>query len=743
MEDVDEDTEDVEGLEDVDDDFDDDFDDYFDEDEDEDEDEVEVRDGYIIDDDDEEDEEDESSGNAAPSSGNTISSQALQISHQHSPPTTRSRRRRGPRMSRAERQADNLYTHHPELKYIWDALEKLPKIAPKEVPQPDGLKLTLLPFQREGLNWLEKQEKGAFKGGILADEMGMGKTIQTIALLMTEPDTKPNLVVAPTVALMQWKSEIQKHTAGRLSVCIHHGPSRLTDAKEIAEYHVVLTTYNILESDFRKQQTGFKRKAGVFKEDSAIHQVNFHRVILDEAHNIKDRSCNTAKAVYALKTRYKLCLSGTPLQNRIGELFSLLRFLEIDPFAYYYCSGCACKNLYWKFSDGRHCDSCGHSPMHHLSFFNWSLLKPIQQNGHDGPGRKAFENIHKLLKLIMLRRTKTEREEDLGLPPKVVKIRRDRFSEEEMDLYDSIYSDGKRKFDYFVAQGVVLNNYANIFTLITRMRQMANHPDLVLRKTLSDDCEARAVCPICISPCVDAIESKCHHIFCRDCISSYLSSFPGRAPDCPKCHVDISIDLSAPEIDTPAVAKNSGITSRINHENWRSSTKIEALCAELHRLRTPYSSPKSIVFSQFTSFLSLLEFRLNSAGFKTVLLQGNMTPTQREASINHFTDTPDVEVFLVSLQAGGVALNLIEANNVFIMEPWWNPAVQWQAADRIHRIGQKRMCTVTYLIVDGSIEGRILELQEKKKRLIESTVDADQKAMEKLTVADMQFLFQN
>lgn len=284
----------------------------------------------------------------------------------------------------------------------------------------------------------------------------MGKTIQTIALLMTDPEAKPNIVVAPTVAIMQWKSEIEKHTGGRLSVCIHHGPTRLTDPKEIAKHHVVLTTYNILESDYRKQTFGFKRKAGLFKEDSAIHQVHFHRVILDEAHNIKDRSCNTAKAVYALKTTYKLCLSGTPLQNRIGELFSLLRFLEVDPFAYYYCTKCACKELHWKFTNGRSCDSCKHSPMNHLCFFNWSLLKPIQRNGNDGPGKLAFKQIHQLLKLIMLRRTKTEREEDLGLPPKVVKIRRDQFSEEEMDLYDSIYSDGKRRFDYYVAQGVVL-----------------------------------------------------------------------------------------------------------------------------------------------------------------------------------------------------------------------------------------------------------------------------------------------
>lgn len=106
-------------------------------------------------------------------------------------------------------------------------------------------------------------------------------------------------------------------------------------------------------------------------------------------------------------------------------------------------------------------------------------------------------------------------------------------------------------------------------------------------------------------------------------------------------------------------------------------------------------------------------------------------------------NTPDVEVFLVSLKAGGVALNLIEANNVFIMEPWWNPAVQWQAADRIHRIGQKRLCRITYLCVEGSIEGRIMELQEKKRRLIESTVEADTKAVERLSVADMGFLFAN
>ena len=394
--------------------------------------------------------------------------------------------------------------------------------------------------------------------------------------------------------------------------------------------------------------------------------------------SFQDRSCKNAKAVFALKTKHKLCLSGTPLQNRIGELFSLLRFLELDPFAYYFCRKCPCKSLHWKFLDHRRCDECGHSPMSHLCYFNYACLKPIQKNGNTGDGKEAFQNIHRLLKHIMLRRTKKEREEDLGLPPKIMRIRKDYFSEEELDLYDSIYSDSKRKFDTYVEAGVVLNNYANIFTLITRMRQMADHPDLVLRKHIEEG-QATAVCHLCDDEAEDAISSKCHHTFCRDCAQRYVKGYDGdAAPECPKCHVALAIDLSQPGLEMDVPLKRSSIVSRIDMSKWRSSTKIEALCEELHRLRSPYQTTKSIVFSQFTSMLQLIEWRLNRAGFKTVMLEGSMSPSQREATINHFMKNVDVEVFLVSLKAGGVALNLIEASQVFLMEPWWNPSVEWQ-----------------------------------------------------------------
>jgi hypothetical protein len=224
------------------------------------------------------------------------------------------------------------------------------------------------------------------------------------------------------------------------------------------------------------------------------------------------------------------------------------------------------------------------------------------------------------------------------------------------------------------------NNYANVFTLITRMRQIADHPDLVLRKDAAEG-QNTIVCSVCDDEAEDPIKAKCRHTFCRDCAQRYITGYDGHsAPDCPKCHVPLALDLTQPAIEAIDVKKNS-IVSRIDMSKWRSSTKIEALCEELHKLRKPNQSTKSIVFSQFTSMLQLIEWRLNRAGFKTVMLEGSMTPAQRDATIQHFMKTVDVDVFLVSLRAGGVALNLIEASQVFLMEPWWNPSVEWQVCD--------------------------------------------------------------
>lgn len=244
------------------------------------------------------------------------------------------------------------------------------------------------------------------------------------------------------------------------------------------------------------------------------------------------------------------------------------------------------------------------------------------------------------------------------------------FGEIEHDFSRSIMTNSTRKFDTYVSQGVMLNNYANIFGLIMQMRQVANHPDLILKKHVQPGFNI-LVCRVCDEPAEDAIRSRCRHEFCRKCVKDYIQSFDeSTTVDCPQCHIALSIDLEQPTIEQAeeSVKKNS-IINRILMEDWTSSTKIETLVYELYQQRNKSHTPKSIIFSQFTSMLQLVEWRLRHAGFNTVMLDGTMTPAQRQKSIEHFMNNADVEVFLVSLKAGGVALNLTEASRVFIVDP--------------------------------------------------------------------------
>lgn len=486
----------------------------------------------------------------------------------------------------------------------------------------------------------------------------------------------------------------------------------------------------------------------IIKEKSPIHQIHWNRIVLDEAHNIKERSTNTAKAAFELKSDFKWCLSGTPLQNRVGELYSLIRFLGGDPFSFYFCKLCDCKSLHWSFSDKRTCDDCGHSPMQHTCFWNNEILTPIQKSGMSGPGRLAFKKLKILLDRMMLRRTKLQKADDLGLPPRTVIVRRDYFSPEEKELYLSLFSDAKRQFTTYLDAGTVLNNYSNIFSLLTRMRQMACHPDLVLRSKTNAtqfvaDADEATVCRICSDVAEDAIQSRCRHIFDRECIKQYLEASPEEQPACPVCHLPLTIDLEAPALELEENLPNArqGILGRLNLETWRSSSKIEALVEELSNLRMQDATTKSIVFSQFVNFLDLIAFRLQKAGFTLCRLEGTMTPQARDATIKHFMNNVDVTVFLVSLKAGGVALNLTEASRVYLMDSWWNPAVEYQAMDRIHRLGQRRPVQAIKLVVEDSIESRIVQLQEKKSAMVDATLSTDESAMGRLTPEDLGFLF--
>ena len=558
---------------------------------------------------------------------------------------------------------------------MWSDLKNVAPIKPVAAKQPEGISRKLKDFQLEGLDWMIKQEKSQWKGGLLGDEMGMGKTIQAVSLIMSDwPAKEPTLVIVPPVALMQWQSEITDYTSGKLKILIYHVSAnpkcKLLTVKDLRKYDVIMVSYSGLESMYRKQYKGWNRDNGIVKEDSILHSIKYHRLILDEAHSIKSRTASVAKACFALQADYKWCLSGTPVQNRIGEFFSLLRFLQVMPFACYFCKSCDCRQLHWSQDEQKMCVNCKHSGFSHVSVFNQEILNPI--TGEDTEKRKeGLDKLRLITDRIMLRRMKRDHTSSMELPPKDVIIHNEFFGEMERDFSQSIMSNSTRKFDTYVAQGVMLNNYANIFGLIMQMRQVANHPDLILRKN-AEGGQNVLVCRICDEPAEEAIRSRCRHEFCRQCAKSYVQSFDGAEgdADCPACHIPLVIDWDQPEIEQDEEnVKKSSIINRIKMDDWTSSTKIEMLVYDLYKLRSKKQTHKSIVFSQFTSMLQLVQWRLQKSGFSTVLLDGSMSPAQRQKSIDHFMNNVDVEVFLVSLKAGGVALNLTEASRVYIVDP--------------------------------------------------------------------------
>ena len=578
--------------------------------------------------------------------------------------------------SRARRERQRLERAHPEVKTMWDTLKAVQPIQPVAAEQPAGISRKLKPFQLEGLDWMIKQEKSQWKGGLLGDEMGMGKTIQAVSLIMSDfPAKEPTLVLVPPVALMQWQAEINAYTGGKLKVLVYHNTNpkvKSMKVKDLKAFNVIMVSYSGLESMYRKETMGWSRNDGIVKEDSILHAITYHRLILDEAHSIKTRTTSVARACFALQAKYKWCLSGTPVQNRIGEFFSLLRFLEVQPFACYFCKVCSCRELHWSQNEERMCTHCNHSGFSHVSIFNQEILNPITQNDDPELRKEALGKLRLITGRIMLRRIKRDQTAAMELPPKDVVIHDEFFGEMERDFSQSIMGSTQRKFDTYVSRGVMLNNYANIFGLIMQMRQVANHPDLILKKH-AEEGQNVLLCSVCDEPAEEAIRSRCRHDFCRQCAKNYVRSFEGMSgdADCPRCHIPLAIDFDQPDIEQEEEhVKKSSIINRIKMDDWTSSTKIEALIYDLYRLRSESTTSKSIVFSQFTSMLQLVEWRLRRAGFSTVMLDGSMSPTQRQRSIEYFMSNVGVEVFLVSLKAGGVALNLTEASKVYIVDPY-------------------------------------------------------------------------
>jgi len=297
---------------------------------------------------------------------------------------------------------------------------------------------------------------------------------------------------------------------------------------------------------------------------SPLHAVFWGRIILDEAHRIKGRTNSTAMAAYALKAKaHKWCLTGTPLQNRIGELYSLIRFLRVRPFAFYYCKkkGCNCECA--KFMRERYCPNCGHVRFMHYSHFKCKVSNPIIKFGYMGAGKTAFQTLRNdILNKTMLRRTKEERKADLQLPGIQITIRKDALSQQERDFYTSLYKNSCTQFNTYVQAGTILHNYAHIFDLLTSLRRAVDHPYLIVHggnsksHQLPDGSRLQEklgdVCALCQEDIVEDDDeeprrvAKCGHAFHDSCIRDYMTDAPklrSGGIGCPACFAQLHVDL--------------------------------------------------------------------------------------------------------------------------------------------------------------------------------------------------------
>ncbi|TKY53702.1 SWI/SNF-related matrix-associated actin-dependent regulator [Spatholobus suberectus] len=694
----------------------------------------------------------------------------------------------------------------------------------KEKEAPKALMCNLKPYQKQALFWMSEIEKGMdvesaernlhpcwsaytickgrtiyvniftgeasrkfpkatqmARGGILADAMGLGKTVMTIALILSNPgrgnsenidvengddniitNKRKNantlhkveggtLIVCPMALLGQWKDELETHSKpDSISIFVHYGGGRTNDPWLISGHDIVLTTYGVLSAAYKNDG-----------ENSIYHRVQWYRVVLDEAHNIKAHRSQIAQAAFTLSSHSRWCLTGTPLQNSLEDLYSLLCFLRVEPWC------------------------------------NWAWWQKLVQRPYENGDPRSLKLVKAILRMLMLRRTKESKDKEgrpiLFLPPIDIQLIACEQSESERDFYEALFARSKVQFDQYVAQGKVLHHYANILDLLMQLRRCCNHPFLVMggsdsqkyadlsrlaRRFLQSNTESpyesnqndpqqqaelnklasrlllksasshsiqppayiaevleniqkgdTVECSICMESPEDPVFTPCAHKFCRECLFSCWGTSAGGK--CPICRQLLQKDdlITCPSESPFKVDIKNNVTE---------SSKVSKLLDFLQRILNS-SSEKSIVFSQWTSFFDLLENPLRRRGIGFLRYDGKLTQKQREKVLDEFNETREKRVLLMSLKAGGVGLNLTAASNVFIMDPWWNPAVEEQAIMRIHRIGQNRRVIVRRFIMKDTVEDRLQLVQARKQRMISGALTDDE--VRTARIQDLKMLF--
>ncbi|XP_052731551.1 helicase-like transcription factor CHR28 isoform X5 [Vigna angularis] len=641
------------------------------------------------------------------------------------------------------------------------------------------------------------------------------------------------LIVCPTSVLRQWAEELRSKVTSqtKISVLVYHGSNRTKDPYEVAKYDVVITTYSIVSMEVPKQpsadkddeekgnvedhavpsrkrkspsnssKNGKKRSDGTVLETNArpLAKVAWFRVVLDEAQSIKNHKTQVARACWGLRAKRRWCLSGTPIQNAIDDLYSYFRFLRYHPYDVY------------------------------TSFYS-KIKNRISRDPANG-----YRKLQAVLKTIMLRRTKgtlLDGEPIISLPPKYIELKKVDFSTEERDFYYKLEADSRAQFQEYADAGTVKQNYVNILLMLLRLRQACDHPLLVKRynsnslwrysvemaKTLPQEKQisllqcleaSLALCSICNDPPEDAFVSVCGHVFCNQCICEHLTGDDNQCPAA-NCKIRLSTSRVFSKVTLNNCLSDQGCdnspgcpASEVEEfEPWSQSqsyesSKIKAALEVLKSLRKPQSytskstsenstlredndcpgnpsdvengkssinshecqnlsdenryhsdsvtvvGEKAIVFSQWTRMLDLLEECLKKSSINYRRLDGTMSVVARDKAVKDFNTLPEVSVIIMSLKAASLGLNLVVACHVLMLDLWWNPTTEDQAIDRAHRIGQTRPVTVLRLTVKDTVEDRILALQQKKRTMVASAFGEDGTGdrQSRLTVDDLKYLF--
>ncbi|KAM6529099.1 hypothetical protein FALCPG4_010049 [Fusarium falciforme] len=537
-------------------------------------------------------------------------------------------------------------------------------------------------------------------GGLLADEMGLGKTLTTLALIAgtvertrsLNQDGHPTLIITPLSVITTWKDQIAQHLkTGSIRYTTYHG-QRAADATALKRFDIVLTTYGVVSIDSSSRTGQKSKRAGL------LQSIPWHRIVLDEAHVVRNRSSQYHRAVIELNARHRWCLTGTPIQNRVEDMGAIVEFLRVHPFD---------------------------TP----SEFNRLFVLPIERGTLEGR-----ERLRLLVKAISLRRTKDAVYDEIRLPPCERIDQEVELNSEERTIYDLL------KRACILAMGPS-GSTTRAFQAILRLRQVCNHGrdllPMAIRGWLAkisldskDPIPPARFCENCeeVVPNDEATSSQslqwlpCFHQICASCQNATLTDGERTSDLCPMCSMSGTAatghvrKLEAEQTPTAV--------------DYCPSSKVEALLRNLDgdrraHLSDPGGVPmKSIIFSEWNGMLDLTEKALNLRKFSFERVDGRKSLKQREQALNTFRNDPSCSVLLATLACASEGINLTVANRVHLLEPGWNPMRERQALDRVHRLGQTRtVVTVRYFVAGpDSIEELIRRRQEWKLQLASSSL---------------------